>query len=245
MANVAKKEVNTLPSVFDAPPPAVNEQVFSRVPYILFAHPLNPQWGQLQQAIPDVEESDPVLMGPDGPTPLRPFRFSYWRINQFYATLDGNGGIVKTTFDKKVAEKDSAWKEHLEVGLVVFLPDGKVIPAKGTFKTTKVNCIHAAFKEVEAAKEKDWAAKSANHRAALVVPKPEFRVVTTVKLKHFTNRKPGGKDFDVANGIASPISAGEWGLLVQAFQDEEFMETVDLVNKGLDERISFVKSKVA
>jgi hypothetical protein len=110
------------------------------------------------------------------------------------------------------------------------------VAATCTFKTTKCGAAHAAVREYEDAKTAEWAERSPEHRAALCVPDPRFRFLTTVKLRSQTSRSSGFK-YVAAAGSCKPAGVSDWQLLAATLRDEAFRDQSDRVVEAWKRRL--------
>lgn len=215
-----------------------------RTPYVLFVSPKGQTFAKISQQIPDLQDGDPILVRGDSYTRLNPFRFYLIQAFQHFSIVDGQGQITETTLDPDVAkeDKDRKWSEHVETVLIAVLPDGSLVPATCTFKTTKTNAAHRAIDELKAAADVDsWSARSPEHKASSVASWPYARFVTTVTLKRGTAKRSGFA-FVAANAFTRPTGLADWQALGDSFKDETFKKTCEAVYDRFQDRIADIKA---
>lgn len=234
-----------LPVGFGGDLPAVVSPMYQRTPYVLFVSPKGQTFSKVAQKIPDLQDGDPILVCGDSYTRLNPFRFYLIQAFQHFSIVDSQGQITETTLDREKAKADTIrrWLEHVETVLIVILPDGSLVPATCTFKSTKVNAAHKATEELrKAANTEEWAALSPEHKASAIAPWPYARFVATVTTKRGTSKN--GFAFVAANAFTRPTGLADWQALGDAFKDAEFKKLCEAVFYRYQDRIADIKTGV-
>jgi hypothetical protein len=232
-----------LPVGFDGGPIAVVTPAYQPTPYVLFVSPKGQTFAKVAQQIPDLQDGDAILIRGDSYTRLNPFRFYLVQAFQHFSIVDSQGSITETTFDLETAKQDKTrrWSEHVETVIIVIMPDGSLVPATCTFKTTKTNAAHKAIEEMRAASEVvTWAERSPEHKASSFAPWPYARFVVTVTLKRGTSK--GGFAFVAANAFTRPTGLADWQALAEAFKDDKFKKLCEAVYDRYQDRVADIKS---
>lgn len=237
-----------LPAVFGGSTElAVGSPVFTGTPYVSFVSVKAPAFAQLQLALPDLDDGDPVMIRPQPSKPVRlsPFRFYLIQAFQHFSVVDTQGTILRTTLDPekaKVATQQGKYVEHIETVVLACLPDG-LVPARCTFKSTKANAAHRAVEARRMAETEEWAKQGPEYKASLVCPMPWARFTTTVQLKAGTSKSTGYR-YVAANGRITPSGAGDWTQLGEFFKEKENIALSEAVAEAFQSRVDDVKAKV-
>jgi hypothetical protein len=224
----------------------VSSPIYQSSPYVQFISTKGQAFAEVARRIPDLQDSDPVLLrGADTPpVRLNPLRFHLIAAFQHFSVVDSMGQIVKSTLDVDSAREDRAykWLEHIESVILVCLGDGGLCPARCTFKTTKTNAAHTAIAALNQAGNPDeWAKQGPDYRASLPAPYAWARFTATVTLTRGTAKGSGFK-FAAAKSFITPTGLADWQALAAAFQDEGFKRIAKPVMSRHNERVAVIKS---
>ncbi len=220
--------------------------LFQQTPYVSFVSLKGSAYGKLAPFFPDMQEGDPILILPDPARPVKldPLRFYLVHAKTHYSEVDQNGQIIRSTFNIDEARADRSLKEHVE-GVVLVCLDTGLVPARVTFKSTKVKAAWTAINTHEAAKDTEaWGKLSPEHAATLVCPDPRFRYTTTVKMSYGNVSRSSGFKFTLATGFAKPSTVADWQAITKAFSDEAFCKLCDAVVGGWKSRIGDIEQYV-
>lgn len=212
--------------------------------YVSFVSLKSPAFQKVAPYFPHLKEGEPVLFTPDdAPIRLDPFRFILAHAKAHYSEIDGEGKIVRTSFSRDEAAKDKTLQEHVEAMILVIIGE-KLVPARCTFKGTKVKAGWIAISALEIAKEGDkWSKISPDHKASLVVPDPRVRYSTTVTMSFGNVSRSSGHKYTVASGFAKPTTAPDWQLLATFLPREDFRAAADAVFAAWKDRLAEITPK--
>ena len=236
-----------LPVGYDGGGITVSSPIYQASPYVQFISAKGQTFSEVARRIPDLQDSDPVLIrGADAPpVRLNPMRFHLIAAFQHFSVVDSVGQIVKSTLDVDFARGDKVekWLEHVESVIIVCLGDGSVCPARCTFKTTKTNAIHTAIAALNQATDHDeWAKQGPDYRASLAAPHAWARFTATVTLTRGTAKGSGYK-YAAAKSFITPTGLADWEALAAAFQDVAFKRVADAVMTRHNARIAEIKTR--
>lgn len=233
---------SNLPVAFGSSLSDVGESAFSLSPYAVFASNRSPNFALWSQAIPGLNDGDPILIaGNKPPIKLDPFRFYLVEAFQHFSVVDSQGNLVRTSLDPEAATADRELKEHIETCILV-IHGNELTPARCTFKTTKTNAAHTARLAVLEAGKPSWAQHSPEHKASLVCPVPWGRAIATVTLKRATSRSSGFA-YVSANARVAPSGAADWTMLAAHLKDERFVRLCNDVKEQWAARNESIRSK--
>ncbi len=214
------------------------------VPYVIFVSPKSPNFADYAAAIPGVKARDILLSRPP-PYPLialPAFKFFTISAQQAWVEAEEDGTLISATFDDP-KDRESPQRENIESVLIVFLPDGSLVPARCTFRTSKC----AGMKNVrntyamahgDAAAVAQWAALSPEHRETLEIPS-QFawgRFVTTMTCTGKTGGR--GRVYDLTKSRVGPTNKADRGLLGNSLKDAAFCAALQSVNEAYVRRVT-------
>lgn len=232
------KRDNTLPSIFDGPPPEVEDDGGS-TPYGVYINPKSKNWAQVAVTLPGLQEPDVVLFRakPELPEKLSPLRFCVVTGWQYWCVEDDKGNILQASL-----VKDRSMKECVECVILAFTSRG-VEACRFNFKRTKAEPGRLALKALEQAAQPEWADVSPAHKATLAAPKPFLRFTVSSSCTQRTARSSGYTYWHAA-GQVLPATPQDWAALKQYFSVEGWREELAAIEQEHAERVALVKSKV-
>lgn len=236
-----------LPVGFNGPAPlAVSDSLWQPSAYVQFISRKGQAFATVAAHVPGLDEGDPVLIRGEKvkPIKLNPFRFYLIGAFQHFSAVDGMGTITKTVLSKDAVQSDPGTKylEHLETCIIV-LADGELVPARCTFKSTKINPAHTAVSTLrEATETENWASRGEAYKLSCSVAQPWGRFFTTVTLKRGVSRA-NGFAYVAAGGFVTPTGPVEWKALADFFEGEENQKLCDAAYRRWEERVREIKQK--
>jgi len=127
---------------------------------------------------------------------------------------------------------------HYIVLLLVNL-NGNLIPIKGDFRGTKSGGIETCIRAVEAASTPEWGKLSEQHKVSLAFPQPFGRVYHFIRTKGEIS-KSTGRAFHTTNATSVPSNVSQMQLLANAFENEEFSNTLNEAYENFTKRVKFM-----
>lgn len=118
-----------------------------------------------------------------------------------------------------------------------------LVPVKADFRGTKSGAASSAIIAVESARDPEWLRLSEAHKVTGAFPHPWGRVWNQVTTKYKVG-KASGNSFHVANCVSKPATVDQMQLLVDAFNDADFLAKLDEAEQGYRLRLEFL-DKVA
>jgi hypothetical protein len=187
-------------------------------PYLVFLHPKQSTYARTLSKFPSASEGEPfvIVPEPDDPVKLDPFKFYLLHAKGYFAQFDNSGYPVAVTESEEEAKQDRKWKDVVE-SVILCEVNGGLIATRATFKTTKVKPARLAMDAYKLASTPQWAEKSAEHKASLMIPAPQLRFYTVVKVKPQQTSRSSGNLYQPADGIVRPSGVADWKLLGEWF----------------------------
>jgi hypothetical protein len=217
---------------------------FEPVPYVAFVHPLMKPYAKVMAALPNAEEGDPIVImpEPDEPKALNPFVFLLVRSWHYFGKFDNQGQLEAAVARKEDKPKgDRKFTDVIETVLIL-VTDGKLLPVRATFKTTKTNIYFNAKDAIVASQSDTWKDKSEQHRKASTLSQVNLRTIHTVKLRAQTFKGSGMKGH-IGASFAQPVSDVVVDLLGKSVTNVDWLNAMQECQEALDRRIESVTNE--
>lgn len=166
------------------------------------------------------EEFQTIMVGKKGE-----FRYATRDMEEEHPGIQIGGNIAKL-------------EKHYITLCLVKLGD-TLVPIKGDFRGTKSGGLETALRAIKAASDPEWATRSPANRVACAFPKPFGRVfhgITTSRHISMGNGNP----YYRANCQSRPSNESEIMLLVNSFNDEDFLLQLNEAKKNYDSRVKIM-----
>jgi hypothetical protein len=164
---LAKKKDNESTAIAITPPPGFVMKVNTQAPvnsggkdaFIWIAHKMSKMWDDVASKIQGLTNGNLIFVSSGHVEKLPTMKYHLIMGYQFFAEVDGAGGIV-TVYDKDNRPKDAT--EFVECVLAVYTSKG-LEPARVTFKKSLCGAVADMIAEFEAASGEEWAGQSPDH----------------------------------------------------------------------------------
>jgi hypothetical protein len=235
-------------------------QEMSSSPYAIFMHPQVKIYPQIMAALgaAAAAEAEVVLIQPGNSEYIHLPGFSFILVAdcyfQFYADFDGNGGIVDAVPNDQadVAPKKHDGSKYSDVVCAVIIAvdrfdDGaEFYPCRMEFRGPKNGAAHAAVNGNIAASLPEWPTFNPDNALIAQSGLPSFcynvyqTSVTTGNQPKDTRR--GQKPYATCDAVATPITQGEIGQLLEKLANPEFMKLIDDCVMDHEKRVAEIHS---
>lgn len=171
---------------------------------------------------------------------LDPLKYFLLQCAAYRTSMNQNGGITFAT--KDLTFKDKQQGEHYHCLILVF-HEGRLVPAKAEFRTTKSNAATKMIPEIENSGDTDWVQKSDAHRIAAQCTVPWGRVVGTSVPGPTKNSGETGNAYIPAITTVRPAELSDMQLLFNEGNNADFTELFNTVKGEWEERKAFLDAK--
>jgi hypothetical protein len=214
----------------------VNTDQVGGTPYVTFFSPKSPKAGDYKLIMPSVKEPDPIMVPAAPYTPFMLSRFDYFLVaaKQVWLDAEDDGAINRVSY----VVRDDGFMENIEAVLIV-LHDGRMFPARATFRTTKCNGPRVSCKALKLADNNDgsWAKQSAAHAATLQIPFVWGRFVSNLTCQQRTAKQSGRKYF-LSQVTIKPTTPDQVSALAAALKNDGFKRDMAAVVAAFESRLS-------
>ncbi len=205
--------------------------------FVMFANPKSDRWQENLAAHPGLQKGDAILIQRGGDTIRLGGSLTYYLVDalRFWAEVDSSGKVLAAYADEN---GDDGVSECFSA-LVLLLHEGRLIPATIRFKDAMASGALAGLRELQAAKTKEWLAKSAEHALAASIPDPRFRFKTTLTWGPKKSRS-SGRTYMCSAAKFTPSSAAD----ALAFQSQDVREDFKAAKEAFDSWVAEVRGKM-
>lgn len=205
--------------------------------FVMFANPKSDRWQENAAAFPGLQKGEALLILRGGDTIRLGGSLTYYLVDgfRFWAEVDTNGAVTAAYAE----ERDDIKASECFSALVILLHEGRMIPATIRFKDAMAAGPLAGLRELQAAKTKEWLAKSAEHALAASIPDPRFRFKTLLSWGPKKSRS-SGRTYMNSTAKFVPSSAAD----SLAFRSQDVREDFDAAKGAFDSWVAEVKEKM-
>ena len=248
LAKIEKQEQKQfdmqLPDFFNTTPVEVVQRI--NLPFVHIAQPKSTNfWNKLVAKFgATVQEGNAYLFLPktDDIINLEPLKFGLLLAKQYWLRTAQNGDILEVT-DKK----HHKWGERIVSSIIVYMPDGTIVPAPCEWRRTKCTAIHQMVKNLElAGNPVEWAKKGREYEHTLVAKKPFMRFYGTKICKAGTVKtEDGGNNYVFATADIKPTTTVEWESIGKFMSDPESVNRLNEVGEQFKQDCARLDSKIS
>jgi len=232
------------PSVFGglAPLPKVAELPEQQLQATSYIFSLNDSSGNYPQMVQQgFKEGDFGLSLNGAAFRLDPLRYFLLQMAPYVTRMVTGGAINFASRNMADLDPDSQKGEHYLCLLLVF-HEGRLVPAKAEFRTTKSSAAKRVNEEIEKCNTSEWIQKNDATRIAAQCTIPWGRVIgTSVPGPKKMGKK--GNDYISAITTVRPATLDEMKLLFDEGNKQDFQELFATVKGEWEERKQFLDSK--
>lgn len=199
-------------------------------PYVAIATARSGKWNELKAA--GLAEGDFYLRREGDIVKLMPLRMFVIRADLFKTKMDSLGNIVQASRDMTAEGLD----EHVTMLLIVFMPDGTLVPCTSDMRRTAAPGAITALRGLEAATDPAFASTSPAHAVAAAFPLPAGRVVMEFHTSRRVSRTSGNPYYTTSAHVAA-AKAEEMKQLSEFLKDEASVAALTAANTAFEARV--------
>lgn len=217
--------------------------------YVGFADPKSKKYRQMVEA--GCEHGDPFVYHEQQYHRVNPLEFFLLMGDSFRTTMEGQDGkftFVTRDVDTPLREIAASYPDkaksitdaqpHYTALILVKLGDS-LVPVKADFRGTKSGAGSSAIIAVKSAGDPEWLRLSEAHKVTAAFHYPWGRVWNSVTTKYKVG-KGSGNDFFVANCVSRPATVDQMNLLVQCFQDDDWVAKLNEAEATYRSRVEYL-----
>lgn len=227
-------QIATLPSTESLP-----ESQVAATSYI-FASSFRSDNYKQQQAM-GLEDGDFALSLEGATYKLDPLKYFLCQVDPFVTQMGTGGVVTYASRDMDNVNQQMQRGEHY-LCLVLVFHNGRLIPAKAEFRTTKSSAAKKPLEEIHLASKPEWL-KTDAHRVAAQCAIPWGRVVATSVPGGKKTSRSSGNPYIPAVTNCRPATSEEMLLLAKESQQPDFSELFNLVTSEYNDRKTFLDSR--